>query len=222
MLGGLLISVAALAYGLGWASSTLPNSLLIMPVPLSMIMSVGAFFFGLLFDRFEAIKAMKRVRNLSLELRRTQEALDNLRDRIDHEVNQGRELLRARLDSEIREQVKTELDQAKDKFSIPTLEGRSYGETQAIIYRLLDMQRRKLPLSYRNAGEYDIGRTIYEQVRDRFVTLGYWSWVEGKTPEWTDRGYEYLEWFNKMHANYYDEISEKLQRLESRGKLEEE
>jgi hypothetical protein len=222
MLGGFLVSVAVLFFGLGWASSMIPNGMYIMPVPLSMITSVAAFFFGLLMDRFEAIKSVGRIRELSHDLRQAREKLTQVQQQVESEINRGRQQLRAQLESEIRARVKSELDEAKNRFSIPILEGRSYGETQAVIYRLLDMQRRKLPLSYRNAADYDIGRTVYEQLRDKFVALGYWAWIEGQTPEWTQEGYEYLAWFNKMHANYYDEISEKLQRLEERGRLEEE
>jgi hypothetical protein len=128
--------------------------------------------------------------------------------------------LRARMEGEIRAAIEAEIKAKESRYRIPTIEGLTHGQTQSIIYRLRDMQLRKIPLSFRNAGEYEIGRTDYERIRSAFVAEGYWAWLEGQTPEWTEKGVKYLDWFYHKYGGHFDEVYEMAERLERAGKLE--
>lgn len=118
--------------------------------------------------------------------------------------------LRPQIEDELREQIAQEQARLESTFTIPNISGRSYGETKAMLFQLLDMQRRELPLSVRRCKEYHISRRVYEDLREALVALGYWAWQEGETPEWTETGLQYLDWFNRKHGDYFQKLQDNL------------
>lgn len=106
---------------------------------------------------------------------------------------------RAEFDAEWERQQRT--------FRLPVIEGRTLARTKLFTRRFFDMKLRGVDLTYRNAAESGIGRTVFNDFREWFVALGYWSWSEGETPKWTARGYEYMRWFELRHMTSADVIS---------------
>ena len=106
-------------------------------------------------------------------------------------------------------EFEAEMKRKRAEFHLPVLEGRTWARVRMFCRRWWDMRMRGVELTYRNAAEYGIGRTVYDDFREWFVSAGYWSWEAGSTPEWTMRGNDFMGWF-ELRFMKSDEVIEKM------------
>lgn len=121
-------------------------------------------------------------------------------------LRKERDTMRATVEAEIREKLKREEAEIESHFSMPVLEGRSWKETLAIVLKLLDMQRRSVPVSVRVCADNEIGRHSYELIKEAFLGAGYWVKKGEETPAWTDLGVKYLDWVYKRYRRDFDQL----------------